>query len=77
MSSEDKNRELDEASEETDGVAAPPDSTSSLSIKPNLSSGKGNKRGRKRAAASSRKRKPVRPPKTIKGALNRRLTSFR
>lgn len=67
MSSEDKNRELDEASEETDGVAAPPDSTSSLSIKPNLSSGKGNKRGRKRAAASSRKRKPVRPPKTIKG----------
>ena len=68
MSSEDKNRELDEASEETDGVAAPPDSTSSLSIKPNLSSGKGNKRGRRRAAASSRKRKPVRPPKTIKGA---------
>ena len=68
MSSEDKNRELNEASEETDGVAAPPDSTSSLSIKPNLSSGKGNKRGRKRAAASSRKRKPVRPPKTIKGA---------
>ena len=60
MSSEDKNRELNEASEKTDGVAAPPDSTSSLSIKPNLSSGKGNKRGRKR--------KPVRPAKTIKGA---------